>query len=217
MSTALACAFHFLLQCRVPPDVIHVRCDADPLVADLVEHVVALADGVHCATAVGIHRVEWLDREFNADLAGVIHQRCDAFGDVLAIFDEAELRLGATDEHDLRCANGGGFVECLDIVIKCGLFFGCVHIGIEATAHERHRFEAVVVEYFFGFCERSAFKPLTPEANARHAGGSIFCASRRQIPWLGGHCVDGEAVEVVHKKSCLVFGFPVFGFNWEAG
>jgi hypothetical protein len=73
----------------------------------------------------------------------------------------------------------------------------------------------VVVEYFFGFCERSAFKPLAPEANARHAGGGIFCASRRQIPWLGGHCVDGEAVEVLHKEVVWCSVFQFFGFNWE--
>ena len=211
----LACAFDFLLESGVPPNVINVGGNADPFVADLVEHVIALANGVHSAAAIGIHRVQWLDREFNAALAGVFDERCDAFGNVFAILDETELGFRTADKHDLWRADRSGFVEGFDVVVKCGLFLGGVHMGIEATAHERHRFEPVVVEYFFGFCERSAFKPLTPEANARHAGGGIFCASRRQIPRLGGHCVDGEAVEVVHKKSCLVFGFPVFGFNWE--
>ena len=128
--------FDFLLQARIPPDVVNVGGDADPFVTDLVEHVVALPDGIHCATAVGIHGVEWFDRKLDADLAGVFDQASDALGNVLTVFGEAELGLGTADEDDLWCTHGRRFIQSFDVVVKGGLFLGAVEIRVESTADE---------------------------------------------------------------------------------
>ena len=93
---AFARAFHFLFECGIPPDVVNVGRDADPFVANLIKHVVALADGIHRATAVGIHRVEWFDGKFNAYFACVVDQRGDAFGDVFAVLNKAEFGFSTT-------------------------------------------------------------------------------------------------------------------------
>ena len=133
---ALACAFDFLFESGVPPDVVDVSGNADPFVANSVEHVVALTYGVYCAAAVGIHGVQWFDGELHADLAGVINEGCDAFGNVFAILDEAEFWLGAANEHDLWRADSSGFVECLNVVVKRSMFIGGVQVGVETAAHE---------------------------------------------------------------------------------
>ena len=59
---SLAGSLNFLCELRIPPDVIDIRGDSDPVIAKLVNHVVALANRVDGAAAIGIHRVEGLDR-----------------------------------------------------------------------------------------------------------------------------------------------------------
>lgn len=63
---AFAGAGDFLIEVGVPPDVIDIGGDADVGVAELVDDVVALAEGVDRAAAVGIHRVEGFDGELDA-------------------------------------------------------------------------------------------------------------------------------------------------------
>ena len=75
-------ALDLLFEIRIPPDVINVGGDADDVGAELVDDVGALADGVHGASAVGIHRVERFDGKFDAELFRVGNAGGDAFGDV---------------------------------------------------------------------------------------------------------------------------------------
>ena len=46
-------------------DEAHLRMDSR--VAELIDHVIALADGIHRAAAIGIHRVEGFDGKLHAD------------------------------------------------------------------------------------------------------------------------------------------------------
>jgi hypothetical protein len=90
---AFAGAGDFLIEMGVPPDVIDVCGDADVwcrLLTELVDDVVALAEGVDGAAAVGIHGVEWFDGELDAGGCGVVDECGDAVGDLFAVFGEGD-------------------------------------------------------------------------------------------------------------------------------
>ncbi len=201
---AFARARDFRLQLRVPPDMVDIGGDADPFLAQLVDHVVALADGVDRAAAVGVHGVERLNGELDAGGAGVVDAGGDARGDLFPVLGQGQLREGATDEYDLGCADRCGLVEGLAVVVERGLPAGVVGAGKEASAHEGDGLQPVVVEQLAGLGQWSALEPLAPEPDPRHPGGGVLGAGRGQIPGLGCHGVDGETGKGVH---CSVLGY----------
>ena len=87
----------FGLQLWVPPNVVGVDRDAEGGLADCVDDIVGLADGVHRAAAVRIHRVERFDREEDARVGGERGEFGQAFCDVAAGFGQGQIRVCPAD------------------------------------------------------------------------------------------------------------------------
>jgi hypothetical protein len=125
----------------------------------------------------------------------------DAFRDLAAIFIEAEFRFRTTDENDLRSADRGCFVQSSAVIVKGGLAFLWSETGEKAAANERDGLHSMIVKQGARLCEGAAFQPLTPEAHAANPGARVFFHSRGEIPWLGGHRVNREAIEIFHRDQ----------------
>lgn len=123
----------------------------------------------------------------------------NAICDLAAVFRKTEFRFRATDENDLGSAHSGGFIQGTAVVIKGGLAFLRSKTGEKATANERDSLHSMAVEQGAGFREGAAFQPLTPEAHAADTGARVFFHSRGEIPWLGGHRVNRETIEIFHR------------------
>ena len=125
----------------------------------------------------------------------------DAFRYLAAIFNEAEFRFRTADENDLRSAHSGGFVQGATVVIKGGLALLRSETGEKAAAHERDGLHSMIVEQGAGLREGATFQPLTPEANSANPGARVFFHSCGEIPWLGGHRMNREAIEIFHRDQ----------------
>ena len=143
---ALTGSANFLLQLRIPPDVVNIGSNSDPGVSELIDHVIALADGIYRAAAIGIHRVERFDGKLHADGCSMVDAGGNAFRDLAAVFRKAEFWFGTANQNDLRSAHGGGFVQSSAVVIKGGLAFLGGETREKAAAHERNGLHAMIVE-----------------------------------------------------------------------
>jgi hypothetical protein len=145
--------------------------------------------------------MERFDGKLHADRRGMLDASGDAFRDLATVFRETEFRFGATDENDLRSAHGGGLIQGAAVIVKSSLAFLRSETGEKATAHERDGLHSMIVEQCAGLCEGAAFQPLTPEANSTNPSARVFFDSRGEIPWLGGHRVNREAIEIFHSDQ----------------
>jgi hypothetical protein len=59
----------------------------------------------------------------------------------------------------------------------------------------------MVVKKSTGLREGASLEPLTPEAHAANSSARVFSHSRGEIPWLGGHRVNREAIEIFNRDQ----------------
>ena len=197
----LAAALDLGLQRRIPPQVIHVHGDADVGRRDGLGQIVGLAHGADGRAIVGVHRMQRFDGQLDVVGLRVRQHRLDAGANLIARLGQRLPGHGATDQHDHRGAQRGGFVDGAAVVIE-GLFAaGLIAVGEKTTPAQRHDGQPVLAQHLSRALRALRPDGVAPDRDAFDPGGGIRGGGLLDGPRLGGDGVDATPIKSGQRRD----------------
>ena len=212
----LAGTGNLLLKFWIPPDVIHVHCDAECAAArriKLVAQVESMFQRVDAGALGCLHRVQRLDGERHTNLACMFECDGDAVAHFVACACDVVMRRaagerarqGANHQHEAGCVERPRLVNSLDVVFTRCCDTCCVCGGIKAAAAVAGEHDVVVAQLFGNPVQPYGGNLIAPRADGADAAPGALVDDAVKLPLLAHRRrVEGKpfvaAGEVAHRR-----------------
>ena len=200
---ALAGARDFARQRRIPPHMIDVDRDAEP-VAQFVAKIVGVAERRDTATVGGRHGMQRLHRQRHVGLPRVRQKRRKSVTHLLCArrqYLSSRAAILPAISNKIGSADADRFVERAAIVVDGGAASGFVSRRKQATPHKACDFQAGIANYLAGLRNADGLHEIAPRRDGGDPGARASIDQLLQVQRFDRGAVDRQRTVVVRKVA----------------